>query len=127
MVIKLNPPEQTKEHSKFKIEEVEWLFSDEGPRKNWKDFYEKNKNKLTNDKVDIYDWCVFPLITKEDHFYRCILHPTVDVDSGNKQYTFFCHNIHFSELLSHCIFYKPEEHKQYIMQKIFKINVQSKQ
>lgn len=115
--------------SKFKLKYIEWLFSDEegAPRNNWKKFYEENKNKLHPDNLDIYEWCVFPLITKEDHFYRCVLHPTVDVNAGNKVYTFFYKNINFSEVLSHCLFYNPEEHKQYIIQKIFKKDSVSQQ
>lgn len=108
MVIKLKskaiqaPPSSTN----FTEEQIDQLFL-EAPI-NWSEFYKKSKFE------DIYQWCVFPLLKKNGPFHRCILHPTVDVNAGNKTLTYRFENIHFAEFVSHCVFYKPEEHKQYI-------------
>ena len=42
----------------------------------------------------------------------------VEIDAGNKKYNIKYETIHYSELISHCIFYAPEEHKQYIIEKL---------
>ncbi len=124
MVIKLkskNKPvvPQAPEHN-FTMEDIDWLFSQ---TKNWKKFYEEHESDLWESKIDIYKWPVYPLHTKEDDlFYRCVLHPQVEVPCGSdkKPLIHFFKNIHYAEFISHCIFYKPEEHKQYIIEKLFK-------
>lgn len=108
MTIKLK---SSKSLSKFTLEHVEELFSQ---TKNWEEFYQKNKHNFK----DIYEWCVFPLLKKEGKLHRCILHPMVEVDTGTKVMTMRYENIHLSEFISHCIYYKPEEHKQYIKEKL---------
>src|SRR6187402_2224408 len=103
----------------FTMEDIDWLFSQ---TKNWKKFYEENESDLWESKIDVYKWCVYPLHTKEDNlFYRCILHPQVEVPCGSdkKPLIHFFKNIYYAEFISHCIFYKPEEHKQYIIEKLF--------
>ena len=119
MVIKieLKPPVQAPTNTRFTLKDVEELFT--VARKNWDKFYQKNETKFWKDNLDIYSWCVFPCITKDDHFYRCVIHDTVNVDAGSgKQLQFPCKNINFSELVSHCVFYEPEKHKQYIIEKL---------
>ena len=101
------------------MEDIEWLFSQ---NKDWGRFYELNRNKLWESMIDVYDWPVYPLHTKEDDlFYRCVLHPQIEVDCGSdkKPMTVFFRNINYAEFISHCIYYKPEEHKQYIIEKLF--------
>jgi hypothetical protein len=104
--------------NRFTMENIDWLFSQ---TKNWKKFYEENEGKLWESKIDVYDWPVYPLHLKEDQFYRCVLHPQIEVNQGTdkKPLIFFFRNIHYAEFISHCIFYKPEEHKQYIIEKLF--------
>ena len=118
MTIRITPKktilDQAPLDCKFTLEQIEDLFAQ---TKDWGLFYDKNVRKL-RDRIDIYEWPVFPLLKMEGKFHRCILHPTVDVDAGNKTYTHFWKNIHFSEFVSHCIFYKPEEHKKYIIEKL---------
>jgi hypothetical protein len=121
MVIKLKSrkkPVPTPPSNRFTIEDVENLFKQS---KDWKQFYTENENKLWESRVDIYEWPVYPLSTKEDQFYRCILHPDIEVNCGpdKKPLTFFFRNIHYAEFISHCIYYRPEEHKQYIIEKLF--------
>ena len=122
MVIKLKPRNKSVQQApipnRFTIEQIEDLFSQS---KDWKSFYEANESKLWESKVDIYEWPVYPLCTKEDQFYRCLLHPDIEVKQGTdkKPLTFFFRNIYFAEFISHCIYYRPEEHKQYIMEKLF--------
>jgi len=111
----------------FTMEDIDWLFSQ---TKNWKKFYEENESDLWESKIDVYKWPVYPLHTKEDNlFYRCILHPQVEVPCGSdkKPLVHFFKNIHYAEFISHCIFYKPEEHKQYIIDKLFKGHVSTEQ
>ena len=131
MVIKLKPKkkvllDQAPTEQRFTIEQIEDLFSQS---KDWKSFYEANESKLWESKVDIYEWPVYPLCTKEDKFYRCVLHPEIEVNQGTdkKPLTFFFRNIHYAEFISHCIYYKPEEHKQYIMEKLFDNRVSTEQ
>jgi len=119
-VIQAPPPPNN-----FTMEDIDWLFSQ---TKNWKKFYEENESDLWESKIDVYKWPVYPLHTKEDNlFYRCILHPQVEVPCGSdkKPLVHFFKNIHYAEFISHCIFYKPEEHKQYIIDKLFKGHVSS--
>lgn len=121
MVIKIeidNPKVQAPPPTKrFTLKDVEELFSNS---KNWKEFYLANEQKLWESNVDVYSWPVYPLHTKDDIFYRCILHDTIEVKVGPDRppLTFFFRNIHYSEFISHCIYYKPEEHKQYIIEKL---------
>ena len=126
MVIKLQTKKQsttlsapsTNNNNRFTLQQLEDLYKE--ALKSWKNYYEKNETKFWHNNFDIYDWIVYPCIVKgEDKFYRCVLHDQITVDAGaGKQLTFFCKNIHFSELLSHCIFHKPDEHKQYIIEKL---------
>lgn len=104
--------------NKFTIQDIEDLFKQS---KDWKKFYEENESKLWESKIDIYNWPVYPLCTKQDEFYRCILHEQVEVNCGSdkKPLVFFFKNINYAEFISHCIYYKPEEHKQYIIEKLF--------
>jgi hypothetical protein len=77
-------------------------------------------------KPDLYNWMIYPLVTKEDDlFYRCTLHSTVTTGEGKnfkgvKQVTMFYRTIYFSEFISHCIQYHAEEHKAFIESKLFK-------
>lgn len=125
MVIKLksiknkrfNIPEKSSPTQRFTLEDVEDLFSQS---KDWQKFYKANESKLWESKVDIYDWPVYPLCTKEDQFYRCILHQDEEVKNGTgKPKIITAKNIHYAEFISHCIYYRPEEHKQYIIEKLF--------
>ncbi|MFI5405866.1 MAG: hypothetical protein ACHQ1D_05055 [Nitrososphaerales archaeon] len=102
----------------FTIKDIDWLFSQ---NKNWDKFYKENESKLWESNIAVYKWCVFPLHLKEDKFYRCVLHPQVEVNVGpdKKPILQFFRNIHYAEFISHCIYYKPEEHKQYIIEKLF--------
>jgi hypothetical protein len=111
----------------FTMEDIDWLFSQ---TENWKKFYEEHETDLWESKVDVYKWPVYPLHTKEDDlFYRCILHPQVEVPCGSdkKPIIQFFRNIHYAEFISHCIFYKPEEHKKYIIEKLFGNHVSTEQ
>lgn len=121
MVIKLKttkkPPINISK--RFTLQDVEDLFSQ---TKNWKEFFESNEQKFWKDNLDIYKWCVYPLHYREGPFYRCLLHPMIMIDTGNKKENIKYENIHYSEFISHCIFYAPEEHKQYIIEKL-KLNV----
>ena len=126
MVIKIEveedkPPVQAPVHEyKFKLKDIEQMFIE--AKDNWKAFYKKNQNELreTSD-IDIYHWCVFPLMYKEGPFYRCLLHPSVEVETGtSKKMNLKFENIHYAEFISHCVFYRPEEHKQYIIEKLLK-------
>ena len=115
------PPVQapSTKQDRFTIQDVEALFAN---KKNWDKFYKENESKLWESKIDIYYWPVYPLHTKdEDGFYRCILHPSVEVPIGPDKppLTQFFKNIHYAEFISHCIYYKPEEHKKYIIDKLF--------
>lgn len=119
MVIKLPPPKKKDQGpNTFTPDDVDWLFSQ---NKDWAKFYDENGRKLKEVTIDVYKWCVFPLHIKEGKFYRCILHPTVEVKMGPdfppKLVVF--ENINYAEFISHCIYYKPEEHKQYIIEKLF--------
>src|ERR1043165_1785418 len=126
MVIKLQSKKKTdiqapvipKQNSKFTIKDVEDLFKVD----NWHKFYKINEPKFWIQNLNIYDWPVFPCVSK-DHsgFYHCVLHPTVDVNTGTKINTVPYRNINYSELVSHCIFYKPKEHKAFILKKLFNI------
>lgn len=121
MVIKLKSKTKVVQAPKhnFTMEDIDWLFSQ---NKDWKKFYEEHENQLWESKVDIYKWPVYPLHTKEDDlFYRCVLHPQVEINCGydKKPINHFFKNIHYAEFISHCIFYRPEEHKQYIIEKLF--------
>lgn len=122
MVIKLkrrtnNVPAPNHE---FTMEDVDYLFSQ---TKNWKKFYKKHESDLWESKIDVYKWVVFPLHLKEDQFYRCVLHSFEEVKNGaGKPKTIKFENIHYAEFISHCIYYKPEEHKQYIIEKLFGSN-----
>ena len=101
----------------FTMEDVDYLFSQS---KNWKKFYEEHESDLWESKIDVYKWVVFPLHLKEDQFYRCVLHPFEEVNNGSgKPKMIKFENIHYAEFISHCIYYKPEEHKQYIIEKLF--------
>lgn len=118
MVIKLKTtkkPPTVDESKRFTLQDIEDLFSQ---TQNWKKFFETNEKKFWKDNLDIYQWCVYPLHYKEGPFYRCLLHPMVEIDAGNKKYNIKYETIHYSELISHCIFYAPEEHKQYIIEKL---------
>lgn len=126
MVIKLKSKSQHEvipapiQNNKFTIQEIDELFSN--AKKDWNAFYVKNESKFWEKNLDIYDWCVYPCVTKDedDIFYRCVLHPQVTVNCGNnKTIQFNYKNIHYSELISHCVFYEPEKHKQYIIEKLF--------
>jgi|SRR5688500_2398893 len=113
------PPSQSPPttSNRFTLKDVEELFTI--ARQDWKEFYKKNETKFWKDNLDIYQWVVFPLITKDDIFYRCVLHDFENVDVGaGQQKTYPCKNIHLEEMISHCIFYAPEEHKQYIIEKL---------
>ena len=104
---------------RFTKEDVDWLFSQ---NKNWLKFYKENESKLWESKIDIYSWPIYPLHTKDDDgFYRCILHPQVEVKIGPDKppMLVFFKNINYCEFISHCIYYKPEEHKKYILEKLF--------
>jgi hypothetical protein len=109
---------QAPKQNRFTIKDIEDLFAQ---NKDWYKFYKQNENRLWESKVDVYSWPVYPLHTKEDKFYRCILHSEEDVKMGPgfPPKKIFFRNIHYAEFISHCIFYKPEEHKQYIMEKLF--------
>lgn len=117
MVIKLKikkEPQAPSTINKFTLKQVEDLFKVD----NWKQFMKENGSKFWKENLDIYEWPVFPLYTKEDMFYRCLLHPTVEVKTGTKDVTVPFRNIYYEEFISHCIFYAPEEHKQYIIDKL---------
>jgi len=121
MVIKLKSKTKVVQAPKhnFTMEDIDWLFSQ---NKDWKKFYEEHENQLWESKVDIYKWPVYPLHIKEDDlFYRCVLHPQVEINCGydKKPIIHFFKNIHYAEFISHCIYYKPDEHKQYIIEKLF--------
>lgn len=131
MVIRLQPKkteqdiirEKQKEKydlEKFKPQDVEDLFSST-VTDNWKKFWKTNKKKFRPENLDIYDWVVFPLCKREGQFYRCMIHNEIEVNTGSdkKPLTFFYKNIYIEEFISHCVYYKPEEHKQYIMDKLF--------
>lgn len=126
MVIKLQSkkkkPVPAPPQHKFTLQDIEDLFSQS---KNWNDFFEKNKTKFWKENLDIYAWCVYPLHYKEGSTFRCILHPMVEVDAGDKKYNFLYQNVHYSEFISHCIFYHPEEHKKFIIEKLLKGDVKS--
>ena len=129
MVIKLkrrtnNNVSAPNQQHEFTMEDVDYLFSQS---KDWKKFYEEHESDLWESKIDVYKWVVFPLHLKEDQFYRCVLHPTVEVPVGPDKPpdTKFFKNIHYAEFISHCIYYKPEEHKQYIIEKLFGSHVSS--
>ena len=110
-----SPPKQ----NRFTIQDIEALFAN---TKNWDKFYKENESKLWESKIDIYYWPVYPLHMKDDYgLYRCVLHPTIEVPIGpdGKTDTKFFSNIHYAEFISHCIYYKPEEHKKYIIEKLF--------
>lgn len=108
MVIKLKSKsiQAPSPSTNFTEEQIDQLFLEAST--NWAEFYKKSKFE------DIYQWCVFPLLKKDGPFHRCMLHPTVEVNGGNKMLTYKFENIHFAEFVSHCVSYKPEEHKQYI-------------
>lgn len=124
MVIKLKskkkvflqaPPQSSM--NRFTLQDVEDLFKQS---KNWKRFYEENESRLWESKIDIYQWPVYPLCIKEDQFYKCVLHHTEEVKMGEgKPKIIPFMNIHYAEFISHCIYYKPEEHNQYIIEKLF--------
>lgn len=126
MVIKLKSkkpiqaPQSPPPSHRFTLQQLDELFKE--VRENWDKFYKKNETKFWKNNLDVYEWIVYPCITKDEHFYRCVIHDTVNVDAGDKHYKFPYKNINFSELLSHCVFYAPEEHKQYIIEKL-KLNV----
>jgi len=102
---------------RFTLKDVEELFTE--ARKDWKAFYKKNETKFWKENLDVYKWVVFPLITKDDIFYRCVLHDVEMVNVGDgHQKAYTCKNIHLEEVISHCVFYTPEEHKQYIIEKL---------
>lgn len=88
---------------------------------NWDLFWNENKKRFKHPNIDIYDWVVFPLCKREGPFYRCVLHDQIEVNCGpdKKPLLFFFRNIYLEEFISHCIYYKPEEHKQYIEEKLF--------
>lgn len=44
----------------------------------------------------------------------------VEVDTGTKKINMKFENIHFSEFVFHCLFYRKEEHKQYILEQFTK-------
>lgn len=117
MTIKITPNKKTildqaPSDTKFTLQQIEDLFNID----DWGEYYDNNIHKFR--KADVYEWPVFPLLKMEGRFHRCILHPTINVDAGNKTYTHFWKNIHFSEFVSHCIFYEPEQHKKYIIDKL---------
>ena len=116
------PPVQapSTKQQRFTLQDIEWLFSQS---KNWHKFYKENESRLWESKIDVYSWPVYPLHLKEDDgmFYRCVLHPSIEVPIGPDKppLTHFFKNIHYAEFISHCIYYKPEEHKKYIIEKLF--------
>lgn len=124
MVIKLTsnkkkrtvPAPQLPPENRFTLKDIEELFKVD----NWKEFYEKNETKFWANNLDIYSWCIYPCIQKDDMFYRCVLHPQVEVQIGPDKppLLVFYKNIYYAEMISHCIFYKPEEHKKYIIEKL---------
>lgn len=129
MVIKLLPKktlediqrEKDKEKTdreKFTEQDVEDLFS---RTDNWDKFWNENKKYFQNGKADIYNWVVFPLCRREGPFYRCMIHREEEVNDGpdRKPIMFQFRNIHLEEFISHCIYYRPEEHKQYIKEILF--------
>ena|SRR5687768_2906524 len=108
------------DREKFTPQDIEDLFSSKNTD-DWYTFWHRNKKRFRPEHLDIYDWVVFPLCKKEGQFYRCMIHDQVEVDIGpdKKPLQFFFRNIYFEEFISHCIYYHPEEHKQYIKDILF--------
>jgi hypothetical protein len=105
---------------KFHPHDVEELFSST-VTDNWLKFWKTNKKRFLPENLDVYDWVVFPLCKKEGPFYRCMIHDQVEIKIGpdKKPLNHFFRNIYFEEFISHCVYYHPQEHKQYIKEILF--------